>query len=335
MKVLFIGGNGNISWWCVEEALLAGYDTYELNRAETRKTRRPVQERVTQIIADIRNESKTEQALGNETFDVVCDFICFNGEQAKRAIRMFKNRTKHYIVISSEAVYRRCSNSLPFTEDSPKYDYSVDDPYIAGKLEVEKEFVQAGKDFGFPYTIVRPGYTYDVIVPAPVGQNCFTAPKRFVEGYPLLMPGEGENLWNPLHSSDFAKAFVKLVGNPSTFGEAYHITGDWLMTWNELAEELLNALGVKEHNIIHIPRDEALNINSFHSRVVMQQHMWHYLFDNTKIKSVAKGWEQTVSFSDGIQNTIKWLYEKDVRRRNNPIYEEKLDELYARYWKKE
>lgn len=331
MKVLFIGGNGNISWWCAEEALKAGHTVYELNRAETRNTRRGVQPEVIQLIADIRDEASVRTVLGEAHFDVVCDFICFNETHAKQAIRLFKGRCGQYVVISSEAVYQRKSGSLPFTEEASQYDADVDDGYIKGKLEVEKTFLQAWEKEAFPVTIVRPGYTYDTIVPAPIGQNCFTAPQFFVNGFPLLMPGDGENLWNPLHSSDFARGFVGLLGKEHTIGEAYHITGEWLMTWNELAETLLDALGVKEKRIIHIPRKEAMEITSFHSKVVMRQHMWHYVFDNAKLRTAVPDWHQRISFAEGIAGTIRWLYEKDERRRINPVYQEALHELYARY----
>ena len=332
MKILFIGGNGNISWHCVQEAIKAGHDVSELNRAATRNTRRQVQPEVRQIIADTRDDAAVAEALSVESFDVVCDFICFNDIQARQAVRRFQGRTKQYIVVSSEAVYRRESRFLPFKENTPQYAENVEDSYIAGKLQVERVFREVYEKEAFPATIVRPGYTYDTIVPAPVGQNCFTAPQKFLEGYPLLMPGDGENLWSPLHSSDFARAFVCLLGNPEAIGEDFHITGERLLTWNELARILLESLGADSENIIHIPRDEALELG-FHSKVVMEQHLWHYIFDNQKIKSIAPGWGQTVSFKDGIKQTMKSLFEADVRRRINHVYEEKLRELYDIYWK--
>ncbi len=332
MKVLFIGGNGNISWSCVQECLNAGHEVVELNRAATRNTRRMVQPEVRQITADIRNSGIVLQVLKDESFDAVCDFICFNGEQACKAINVFCERTKQYIVISSEAVYKRESNNLPFRENTKQYEEDVADPYIAGKIQVEKVFREANKMEGFPVTIVRPGYTYDTIIPVPVGHNCFTAPKKFMEGYPLLMPGDGENLWSPLHSADFARAFVCLIGNNKAIGEDYHITGDILLTWNELAGQLLDALGIDNKNILHIPRKDAFQICAFHSELVMQQHLWHYIFDNTKIKSIANGWKQEISFADGINKTVKWLFEADIRRRVNPLYDEELEKLYKIYW---
>ena len=332
MKVLFIGGNGNISWWCVEQALKQGHEVYELNRSMTRKTRRAVQSQVHEIIADIRDYDAVMAALPDIHFDAVCDFICFNEEQAKQAVKMFTGKTEQYIVISSEAVYQRKSEYLPFREDIPQYDENVEDAYIVGKIQVEKVFKEAYRTHGFPVTIVRPGYTYDTIIQVPVGQNCFTAPQRFLDGYPLIMLGDGENLVAPLHSKDFANAFVGLIGNTVTIGEEYHIAGEQLITWNEMAADLLAALGGDMKNIIHIPREEALEITDFYSKVVNCQHMWHYLFDNTKIKSVVPDWKQTIPFSIGIKETVTWLLEDKVRQRINPVFDSKLEKIYSQYW---
>ena len=303
MKILFIGGNGNISWWCVEEAIKRGYEVYELNRGMTRNTRRAVQHEVHEIIADIRDEAAVIRALGNETFDVICDFICFNENQARQAIRIFTGKCSQYIVISSEAVYRRESRYLPFREDTPQYGEDVEDSYILGKINVEKTFRDAYRNNGFPMTIVRPGYTYDTILQMPVGQNCFTAPRKLLEGYPFLVPGDGENLFAPLHSGDFAKAFIGLIGNKKTIGEDYHIAAEKLITLNEMAMDILLALDLNPENILHIPYAEAMRITGFYSSIVNRQNMWHYEYDNTKIKNVDFEWNQEISFAEGIRET--------------------------------
>ena len=331
MKVLFIGGNGNISWWCVQKALEAGHEVYELNRALTRVTRRAVQPGVKELISDVRNEEEVKEVLNNQEFDVVCDFICFNAEQARQAIRLFKKKCQQYIVISSEAVYQRQTENLPFTEDSPLYDYDVKDDYIKGKLEVEHAFKEAYKKDRLPVTVVRPGYTYDTIIQVPIGQNCFTAPRRLLEGYPYLIPGDGENLLAPLHSRDFANAFVELFGVNEAIGECFHITAEKYITQNEMAECILSALGCDINNVKHIPYDVAVSIEGFYSEVVNRQHMWHYLFDLTKIKSIAKDWRQTVNFKDGIKETVAWLLEDERRQRIKESCDEKIMKLYEEY----
>lgn len=333
MKVLFIGGNGNISWWCVQKALEQGMEVYELNRGMTRKTRRAVQAGVHEIIADIKDEESIVNALQDYQFDVVCDFICFSESQARQAVKLFAGKTDQYIVISSEAVYLRESRYLPFREDTPQYSEEVADFYIAGKISVERFFKTAYMNSGFPVTIVRPGYTYDTIIQMPVGQNCFTAPHKLLQGCPFLMPGDGENLVAPMHSEDFAKAFVGLIGNKETIGEAYHIAAEKLITWNEMAAEICSALGLKQRNVIHIPRDEAIQITDFYSEVVNRQHMWHYIFDTAKIKSVVPGWRQQIEFADGIRQTVNWLMADQVRQRINPNYDRILENLYEKYWR--
>lgn len=327
MRVLFIGGNGNISWWCVEEALKSGYEVYELNRGMTRKTRRALQPDVKEIIADIRNAEETDKALGDLKFDVVCDFICFNAEQARKSVEIFQKRCSQYIVISSEAVYDRTKSALPFTENSPLYD-SVNDTYISGKIQVEKVFKNEYVKNGFPVTVVRPGYTYDTIVQMPIGQNCFTALQKLLDGYPFLMPGDGENLVAPLHSKDFARAFAALIGNTQAIGETYHITADKTITWNQMAMDIMQALEVTERNIVNIPAEKALQITDFYSEVVNHQHMGNYVFDNSKIKEIIPEWKQEIDFGDGIKQTIDWLKEEKVRQRINPRYNEVLERIY-------
>lgn len=334
MKVLFIGGNGNISWWCVQRALEKGYEVYELNRGQTRKTRRALQNDVHEIIADIRDENAIKQALGSMEFDVVCDFICFNEEQAKQAIRVFAGRMSQYIVISSESVYRRNTEFIPFREDAPQYSLEINDNYICGKEMVEKTFLSAYKEKGFPVTIIRPGFTYDTILQVPIGQNCFTAPARLKEGYPFLVPGDGENLWAPLHSRDFSDAFIEIVGNKETIGEDYHIAGHRLITLNEMAESIMEALELPGDRLIHIPYDEAIKITDFYGPTITHQHMWHYIYNLDKIRTVARDWSQKVPFHVGISETVQWLMEDPVRRRINPNFDKLIMQVYHKYYKK-
>lgn len=331
MKILFLGGNGNISWHCVNIALKNGHEVWTLNRAETRTTRREVQSEVHQIVADIRNADQTRQKLSNLEFDVVCDFICFNQEHAKSAIDLFRNITKQYIYISSEAVYKRKPCCLPFKENSEKYDVNESCNYIKGKISAEFEFIDAYEKFGFPVTIVRPGYTYDTIMPLSLGHNCFTAMEKIIKGFPMLMFGDGNNLWCPLYSGDFASAFSCLYGNSNAIGEDYHITGEKLITLNEMACIALNELNIPDREIIHISFSEALQISDEKSRELTKQHMMHNVFDNSKIKQIIPQWEQKYDFKIGFHETINWLMENDTRRRIDLNFEGYLNELYKKF----
>ena len=55
-------------------------------------------------------------------------------------------------------------------------------------------------------------------------------------------------------SEDFAKAFLGLMGNPHAIGEAFHITSDEALTWNQIHELIAKNLGVKL-NACHVASD--------------------------------------------------------------------------------
>lgn len=339
MKILFIGGNGNISWYCVQKALDAGHEVWELNRGATLKTRRPIQPQVHKLTADARNHEQMKEILKDLSFDIVADFICYNEEQAKFNIELFKNKTKQFIYISSVTVYKRDTKSLPFKETAPQWEETEYD-YALEKVKCEKIFMDAYRDFGFPVTIVRPAHTYDTIVPVPLGHNCFTAPQRYIDGKPVLIAGDGTNLWTLTHSKDFADAFVGLFINPKAIGEDFHITGDEWLTWLDITEILLDTLGVKNAKYIHIPVNEILKLEvpvsnnmaiSYLGKAFKGQRMWCDIFDNSKIKSAVPGWKQQILFKDGIKETIDWLYENDIRRRINPDLDKLMDNLESKF----
>ena len=239
MKVLFIGGYGNISWYCTKKAIELGYEVYLLNRELTTKTRREIPKEAMVIVADYRDIEQTKQAISPYSFDVVCDFICYNAEQAKNAVALFKNKTKQYIFISSDSVYKNPDSDGLFRETSEKYKEGESSQYINGKLEAEHVFMDEYMNSGFPITIVRPGYTYDTIIPYSIGHNCFTTVQRCIDGKPLLIAGDGENKWTFTHSKDFAEAFVQLFGKKECIGEAYQLSGECVESFNTVMTKIL------------------------------------------------------------------------------------------------
>lgn len=331
MRFLFIGGNGNISWYCVQRALERGYEVWELNRSMTLKTRRDIQPQVRKLTADIHDLPAVKTLLGDSRFDVVIDFICYNEADAAEAVELFSGKTDHFVFISSDSVYRRAGKNLPFREDCEQNDPERSGKYIAGKVLAERYFREAYEKNGFPVTIIRPTYTYDVIVPVSIGQNCFTAPQKFLEGRPALIAGDGTNLWEFTHSSDFASACVPLAENPDTVGEDIHIATEELLSWNEEMELLFGALGIPRYSAVHVPYEEALELTYFQERDLTAHKMWHNIHDVSKLRKYVPGWHAQVPFEQGIRETIEWLNGADVRRRLHAGRSEVLDRLYKKY----
>lgn len=334
MRILFIGGNGNISWYCTQAAIEHGHEVWQLNREQSVVTRRRVQPQVHKLKGDIRKIEEIKSLINNCSFDVVCDFICYNGEHAKNDIEIFRNKTKRFVFISSESVYKRSAlrNMVPFTEDSEKNEISTCGcDYIAGKLQAEQIFMAAYGDTRFPVTIVRPAYTYDTIFPTSIGHNCFTAAELILKGYPLLIAGDGNNLWTFTHSSDFAGAFVGLIENRDAVGEAFNISTNERLSWNEQSELVLQALGVEAGRVFHVPHQEALELEEIQQKVMMAQRMQNNIESIDKIKAYVPGWAPKVSFEEGIQRTVRWLNEDARHKRHVDRIENALMNVYGRY----
>lgn len=331
MKLLFIGGNGNISWYCVQKALENNHEVWELNRSQTLMTRRKIQEEVHKVTCDIHNLELVKEKLEDAYFDVIFDFICYNEKDAEERIRLFFNKTNNYVFISSDAMYKRIENGQPFYEESEKYDINIEEKYIVGKILAEQVFIREKNNNGFPVTIVRPSYTYDTIIPVSIGHNCFTAVQKYIDGLPALIAGNGTNVWSFTHSSDFAEAIIPLVENKDSIGEVFNIATDELISWNDEMEILFKKLGISHYESIHIPYKDALKIEDFQSSIMMRHKMSNNIIDTFKLKQYVPNWKAQVSLEEGISNTIKWLMEDKVRRRFIESNSVKLYRIYEKY----
>lgn len=335
MKLLFIGGNGNISWYCVQKALENNHEVWELNRSQTLMTRRKIQEEVHKVTCDIHNLELVKEKLEDAYFDVILDFICYNEKDAEERIRLFTNKTNNYVFISSDAIYKRIENGKPVCEKSEKYDINIGEKYIVGKILAEQVFTREKNNNGFPVTIIRPSYTYDTIIPVSIGHNCFTAVQKYIDGFPALIAGTGNNVWSFTHSSDFAEAIITLVENKDSIGKTFNIASDELISWNDEMKILFKVLGINNYEVIHIPYENALKIEDFQSSIMMRQKMGNNVNDISKLKQYVPNWKAHVSLEEGISNTLKWLMEDKVRRRFIESNSAKLDRIYKEYKRSE
>lgn len=210
MKVLFIGGSGQISSAIVQR--LAGekdFDLWLINRGS-----KGAPEGVHQIIADVNDEAKAADALRGMTFDAVCEFIGYTVDQVERDYRLFKDKTKQYIYISSASAYHKPAANYLITEGTtlanPYWQYSRD------KIACEDFLMKKYREEGFPVTIVRPSHTYDE-KHIPLGvhgkKGFYQVIKRMQAGKPVIIQGDGTSLWHLTFSEDFAIGFTGLIGN--------------------------------------------------------------------------------------------------------------------------
>lgn len=304
MKALFIGGTGTISTDVVALALLRGWDVTLLNRGS-----KMGMTGVRTIVADIHDEEAVARAIANESYDVVAQFIAYTAEDVRRDIRLFKDKTKQYIFISSASAYQKPVADYRITESTPLinpfWQYSRD------KIEAEEVLMSAYRTSGFPVTIVRPSHTYDgrkALVSLHGSKGNWQILQRILEGKPVIIPGDGSSLWTLTHSVDFAKGYVGLMANPHAIGNAFHITSDESMTWNQIYETIAEALG-KPLNALHVASDFLARHSGNYDFTgeLLGDKACAVVFDNSKIKRFVPDFVCQVSMAEGLRKSVEYM----------------------------
>jgi nucleoside-diphosphate-sugar epimerase len=330
MRVLFIGGTGNISTACTRLALERGDEIFLLNRGLSPGCQI---EGARQIRADIRDAAQARAALKGRRFDAVVDWVAFSPEHIETDIALFRGNTGQYVFISSATVYRKPPPHYVVTESTP-----LGNPYwqyARDKIACEEILNRAIGEEGFPATIVRPSLTYgETWIPAAIGGHDYTLIDRMMKGGKVIVHGDGQSLWTMTHNSDFAKGLMGLLGNPATIGEHYHITSDEVLTWDAIYKTMGHAAGV-DPALIHIPSEL---INAFDAKIgagLLGDKAFSAVFDNSKIKDAVPGFRATVSFADGIRRCLEW-FGKDEKRKivsveNNRLMD-RIVHAYLKAW---
>jgi len=324
MKVLFIGGTGTISSACSQLAVERGIDLTLFNRGETA---RPIPAGARVLRGDIRDRAAVESVLGDDTFDVVVNWIVFTPDQVESDIELFRGRTGQYIFISSASAYQKPVARLPITESTPLHN-----PYWAysrNKIACEGRLMRAYREEGFPITIVRPSHTYDRMrLPF---QNRYTVIDRMRKGQPVVVHGDGTSLWVLTHHRDFAKGFVGLLGNPHAIGDAVHITSDEVLTWNQIFTILAHAAGVAGPHLVHVPSELIAAFDPDWGAGLLGDKAHSVTFDNSKIKRLVPDFVATIPFSQGAEEVIAWFDADPARQVVEPETNGLLDRIIAAY----
>ncbi|WP_295086366.1 SDR family oxidoreductase [Ruminococcus sp.] len=305
MKILLIGGTGTISMAITKLLAQQGHEVILLNRGYRNND---LPENVRTIQCDIQNEADVEKKLADMTFDCVGEFIGFVPSQVERDFRLFSGKTKQYIYISSASAYQKPLSDCIITESTPlsnpHWQYSRD------KIACEEYLMKQYRENGFPMTIVRPSHTYDErSVPLGVhGDNgSWQVVKRIMDGKPVIIHGDGTSLWTITHNSDFAKAYAGLVGNIHAIGQAFHITSDESVTWNQIYSIIADELGV-ELKACYVPSSVLNAIGPYDFEGTLLGDKAHtVIFDNSKIKRAVPGFTATVRADQGIRNTVRYI----------------------------
>lgn len=327
MKILFIGGTGTISMAISRLLLSQGHTLYLLNRG-SRNT--GLNGNLIELKADINDEDAVAALLKDLSFDVVADFIAFVPSQLERDYRLFKDKTKQLIYISSASAYQKPLSHYCICEGTPLANPYWE--YSRNKIAGEDYLMKLYREEGFPVTIVRPSHTYDDrSVPLGVHgeKGSYSVIKRMLAGKPVIIHGDGTSLWTLTHNTDFAKGFVGLMGNIHAIGEAVQITSDETVTWNQIYQIIADSLGVKL-NAVHVSSEflDACSDYDFAGSLLGDKAN-SVVFDNSKLKRLVPGFTATIRADQGIKNTVDYVLSHPECQREDPEFDDWCDKVVA------
>jgi nucleoside-diphosphate-sugar epimerase len=238
------------------------------------------------------------------------------------------------VFISSASTYQKPPAHWLVTEGTP-----LDNPFSSySRNKIACERALEDQDL-VPWTIVRPSHTYGPSqVPLAVDSwaKPYTVIDRMRRGAPVIIPGDGTSLWTLTHNSDFAKGLTGLLGRPEALGEAFHITSDEALTWDQIhltvAEAAAAGTGSGTASFVHVPTDALMAADEANIASLWGDKAHNAVFDNTKIRSLVPGFRATVPFSEGARECVAWFDADPARQvvdeRANALWD-KLASIYA------
>ncbi len=214
--------------------------------------------------------------------------------------------------VSTDEVYGSLGPDDPAFNENTSYDPRS--PYSASKASSDHLVRAYYHTHGLPITISNCSNNYgpyqfpEKLIPLFVS--------NLMDNKKIPVYGAGDNIRDWLHVKDHCIAIDKIVRD-GKIGETYCVGGGAEKTNMEITNIILKAMGRNEEMIEHIKDRKG--------------HDKRYAIDFTKIKNEL-GWEPTVTFEEGITETIDWYKKNENWWRNikSGEYQEYYNKQYGK-----
>lgn len=319
MKVLIIGGTGNISTAITRYLIEQGQnDIYLYNRGNI-----PV-EGTTTSFGDRKDYNDFEIKVAKlGEFDTVIDMICYEPNEARSDVRCFKGKTKQFIFCSTVDTFTKPASRYPIKEDDEQKP-SIVFPYAYKKGICENIFRDAAERGDFQLTIIRPVATYnDTSYPLALLGNGDHLLKRIKDRKPIIVLGDGNSFWVSCHRDDTARPFFGACGNEKAYGKTYNISGDEVITWEAYFNTVAKVMGIDKIDFVHIPTDLLVRIAPKSAEWCGINFKYNNIFDNTAAKTDL-GFKYTISWEEGVRRMVNY---HESRGDIESVQENKLYDL--------
>ncbi|MCU1524417.1 MAG: NAD-dependent dehydratase [Microbacteriaceae bacterium] len=320
LRVLFLGGAGMIGSAVAAELEQADASLTVVTRSEPKRVL-PLGTET--LRGDVRSGEQMRELLGAREFDVVVNWVGFEPDHIRDDVDLYRERAGQYVFISTCSVFARPVPQLPITESSPRRQAVFG--YGTGKVACEVFLEEAYREKNLPLTIIRPFHTYDrTTIPVLSG---WTAIERMRADRGVIVHGDGTSLWTLMHSSDFARAVVPILGNQHAIGESVNVVSGDILSWDQIHTTLAAAAGVRIPKLVHRSSESIAKEYPGWGEVLEHDFRHSMLFDSSKLQSLSPGFAPRVSFSQGAREIVAYHEESSDRRRVNTELDAAFDRL--------
>ena len=320
MKVLLIGGSGNISPAIAAELLRMGAEVTVFNRGHHAVPG------TSQITGDRYDTQDFLAKVAGHEFDCVIDMICYHPKDAQTLVDAFSGRIRQLIFCSTVNTYIAPAPFYPITEESPR----GADPaftYAYDKVLCEELLEKAAANGAFALTIVRPGATgNDTSLPIALLGDGRGLMHRMLRGKPIIVMGDGSSLWAMAHRDDVGKAIAHAALNEKTYGQGYTIASEDAMTWERYFEIAAEAFGAPNPTFAHIPWEVLVRLAPKDCDWVGVNFRFNNIYSSRKAREDL-GFVQTISYREIMQRAARhYDPQRDLTAEyEHPLYDRIID----------
>lgn len=305
MKVLVVGGAGNIGAAVVDAAAKAGHDVYPI----TRRCMKYNKSFIHPIQADWSDDETAKRILSENEYDVIVDGLMMQLPQAKRDLELAKGRCKQFVFISSDGVYKRPAQNV--TEDVAILMKDIHWDIMQNKRKIELYIKDFQEQFPYMITTIRPSVTYGRNrVPCAVlsRKNQWTLIDRIIKDKPVVFIEDGGSLHPIVPAEVFGDAVVGLFLNKAADGETYHVAAEGSYKWDDVAYAI-GKIVQHEPKIVHIPLKWLKKFNRQLYIEVLYDKLDTLTLDITKLKEASPNANYGMDLKDSLVGTVAFLYE--------------------------
>ena len=194
-----------------------------------------------------------------EDYDAVVDFCAYEAGDVKSVIENLPGKPGQYVLISTVDAYERGSGTVKSEDHVLEHRAFSGEAgaYIAGKVALEEEVRNICTDRQIPYTILRPAILYGPYNYAP-RESAYIQMMLMNHVLPRFTDAEGR--FQFVYVKDAAQAILRTLGNGRTYGQAYNLCQDEIVTYESFFAALKKAAEPEvTENLQEIPMtvDEA------------------------------------------------------------------------------